>query len=200
MARKGLDAAAVIAAAAHLTDEIGFDDLTLARVAEQLGVRIPSLYNHVAGLDGLRRGVILYSFRAFAEVIRASVIGKAGDVAIMALGDAYRAFAKEHAGLYAATIAAPKYWDAEIIAVGDSIVATLVAVLADYHLHDIAAIHAVRALRSIAHGFVALEATGNFGMPIDLNASFHRLLQLYIGGLHQAAREGLDTETTDQTR
>lgn len=190
MARKGLDAAVVIAAAVDITAEIGFDELSLARVAAILGVRIPSLYNHVAGLDGLRRGVILRCIRAFAATIRDSVVGKAGDEAIMALGDAYRAFAKEHPGLYAATLAAPKYWNAEIIAAGDTIVAVVVAVLADYHLHGVAAIHAVRALRSIAHGFVALEATGNFGMPIDVEESYHRLLHLYISGLHQAEGGG----------
>jgi len=46
-----------------------------------------------------------------------------------------------------------------------------------------AAIHAVRGLRSIAHGFATLELAGGFGMPLDCEESFLRLLRAYVTGL-----------------
>ena len=58
-ARAGLDSAAVVRAAADLADAKGIDALTLGEVAARLGVRTPSLYNHIAGLDGLRRDLAL---------------------------------------------------------------------------------------------------------------------------------------------
>ena len=39
----------------------GIDAVTLASVAAALGVRSPSLYNHIAGLDGLRRELALHA-------------------------------------------------------------------------------------------------------------------------------------------
>lgn len=44
-------------------------------------------------------------------------------------------------------------------------------------------VHAVRTLRSLLHGFVALELIGGFGMPEDIETSFEYLVEIYIQGL-----------------
>ena len=49
----------MVQAAAALADTIGLEELTLADLAARLNVRVPSLYNHVAGLAGLRREIRL---------------------------------------------------------------------------------------------------------------------------------------------
>src|SRR5579864_2626218 len=61
--RVGLNQAAVIEAAAKLVDEEGIEQLSLGHLAERLDVRTPSLYNHVAGLPGLKRDLALYCLR-----------------------------------------------------------------------------------------------------------------------------------------
>jgi hypothetical protein len=38
-------------------------------------------------------------------------------------------------------------------------------------------------LRSVLHGFVDLEVSGGFGMPLDRDESFQRLLTGYIAGI-----------------
>ena len=45
------------------------------------------------------------------------------------------------------------------------------------------AIHAARGLRSVAHGFATLEETGGFGISLDPNESFRRLVSAYAAGL-----------------
>jgi hypothetical protein len=155
----------------------------LAALAEQFGIRIPSLYNHVAGIEGLRRGVTLASLRHALAAFRDAVIGKAGDDAVFALAQVYREFALRYPGQYAAIMTAPHYQDAEMVAEADATVALVVAVLAAYQLRDADAYHAVRALRSLAHGFVSLEASGNFGMPLGLDESYRRLVAGYVRGL-----------------
>jgi hypothetical protein len=64
-------------------------------------------------------------------------------------------------------------------------------VLAPYRLSEEEAIHAIRGLRSIVHGFLSLEVAGGFGMPVDLDASFHWLINLYIAGLSRSAVNGV---------
>ena len=82
-----------------------------------------------------------------ARLARAA-IGKAGDDAITAFADAYRAFAHAHPGLYSATQRAPGPDDDELHAAADGVVETIVAVLAAYGLEGDDAVHTVRALRS----------------------------------------------------
>jgi len=40
-----------------------------------------------------------------------------------------------------------------------------------------------RGPRSLLHGFVSLETGGGFGLPLDLDESFRRLLQVFMAGL-----------------
>jgi hypothetical protein len=47
-------------------------------------------------------------------------------------------------------------------------------------------LHAVRGLRSLVHGFATLEVAGGFGMPLDIDESFRRLVELLISGLGPA--------------
>lgn len=45
------------------------------------------------------------------------------------------------------------------------------------------AIHAARGLRSVAHGFATLEEGGGFGMDVDADESFRRLVRAFVDGL-----------------
>ncbi len=180
-----LDRAAVIQAAADLADAEGLEQLTLARLAEQLGIQTPSLYNHISGLAGLRRDLALLGIDELNTRLTQATIGKAGNAAITALAQVYRAFAKEHPGLYAATMRAPDPADEVAKQAAQGVVAVIVAALAAYGLQGDNAVHAVRVLRSALDGFVMLEARGGFGMPLDLDETFRRLVHTLIRGLPQ---------------
>lgn len=186
MARSvGIDRARVVAVAAELADAQGLEHLTLAGVAARLGVRLPSLYNHIQGLSGLRRELALLGLRGLAEQIGRAAVGKAGEAAVLALARSYRAFVLEHPGLYAATVQAPAPDDAEHQRLSAEVVDLVLAVLEPYGLSGPAAIHAVRGLRSIVHGFATLEQAGGFGLALDRDESFALLLRAYTAGLRQ---------------
>jgi AcrR family transcriptional regulator len=181
--RVGLDRASVVEAAAKLVDQEGIEQLSLGRLAERLGVRTPSLYNHVAGLPGLKHDLALYCLCEVHDRITLATIGKSHAEAIVAFADAYRAYARETPGRYAFTLQAPDPGDQELQAIAQQLVDVVRAVLAPYRLSEEEAIHAIRSLRSIVHGFISLEAAGGFGLPVDLDASFHWLVNLFIAGL-----------------
>src|SRR5271154_351932 len=132
--RVGIDRDAVVRAAAKIADDEGRDALTLARVAGKLHVRSPSLYNHVGGLEALRRELKLLVMRELNTALTRATIGKSRDDAVRALAAAYRAFVKRHPGTYAATmVAAPKN-DPAVEAAAGHIVETLLSVLSGYGL------------------------------------------------------------------
>ena len=67
-------------------------------------------------------------------------------------------------------------------AAGDAVDVVL-AILRGYGLEGDDAIHAARAVRSALHGFVALEAGGGFGIPVDLDESYARMVAALGRGL-----------------
>ena len=186
MPRAGLSTAAVVAAAADIADAEGLDRLTLARVAAAAGVRTPSLYNHVESLDDVRRRVALLALRDLADALRDAAVGRAGDDALVAMADAYRAYARRHPGRYAATQRAPAEGDEAMRAAATGAVDVVLAILRGYGLEGDDAIHAARAVRSALHGFVALEAGGGFGIPVDLDESYARMVRALARGLREA--------------
>lgn len=189
--RVGLSREAVVEAAAELVDEEGLEALSLSVLASRLGIRTPSLYNHVAGLGGLRRELALLGLSELGRRIGRVAIGKTTDEATFAIARAYRHFVKERPGLYAATVRSSRLSypeDPAFQAVERETLETVLAVLASYGLSGDEALHAARGFRSTVHGFATLEVAGGFGIPLDLDESFERLLRNFVAGLRD--REG----------
>jgi AcrR family transcriptional regulator len=181
MPRAGLDAATVVAAAAGVADADGLHQLTLARLAGVLGIRTPSLYAHIDGLDDLRARLGARGARELAGALQLAAAGRARGDALRAIAQAYREYAHAHPGTYAAMQVAPDTDEFE--AAGAELVGLIVAVLHGYGLEGEAAIHAVRAIRSTLHGFVSLERDGGFGMPVDVDDSYDILVAMLDAGL-----------------
>lgn len=185
--KAGLDKAAVIDAAAELVNEKGIEALTLNRLAARLGVRTPSLYNHVDGLAGLQRELALLSTRDLADRLASAAVAKSGRAAVVQIAQAYRAFVKQHPGLYTAGIRSAGVGgaDPELQAAQERAVGIVLAVVGSFGLSGKDALHAVRGLRSVVHGFATLETAGGFGLPLDCDESFRRLVLVLVRGLEQ---------------
>jgi AcrR family transcriptional regulator len=189
--RAGLDIDSVVAAAARVANADGYSALTLKRLASELGVRSPSLYNHVDGLPGVYRELRVRGLSELAGALREAVAGRRGDDALRACCLAYRRFAAGQPGVYAAiqrSVHTPET-DQRARAAGEELLAVLNDVLGAYGLVGDDALHAVRALRSALHGFALLEQTGAFGMPIAVDESFDRLIAMLAGGLRSVASD-----------
>ena len=178
MPRAGLDAEAVVAAAAGLADADGLEALTLARLARRLGVRAPSLYAHVDGLPDLRRRLAARGVRELTAALQEAAAGRAGGDALTAVAAVYRAYARAHPGTYAALQRAPLLDEPAAQLVG-----VVVAILRGYGLADEDAVHATRIVRAALHGFVSLEAEEGFRIPLELDETFARLVAVLDRGL-----------------
>jgi AcrR family transcriptional regulator len=191
MPRAGLTETRVVEEGERMADELGLSSLTLAALAERLGVRQPSLYKHIAGADGLRRSLTIRAKQELAGVLGRAAVGRSRHAAIVSLSYAYRAWAREHPGRYAAAQRAPAPGDIDDEIASTNVVRVASDVMAGYELRGDDAIDAIRALRAALHGFVTLEAEGGFGMPVDIDRSFDRM----VTGLTTAfARWSADAE------
>jgi AcrR family transcriptional regulator len=184
--RTRLTKTAVVQAAAELINHEGPEALSLNRLAERLDIRTPSLYNHVDGLPGLQRELAVMNARLLADRLSAAAIGKSGPELFMEVAQAFRDYVKEHPGLYLSTLRSSgkqEFQDENLMREEDRALKVGLAVMASLDLHGDDAIHALRAFRSMVHGFATLEVAGGFGLPEDCDESFSRLVESLVAGL-----------------
>ena len=187
-ARLGTDA--VVAAGADLADEIGFPGLTMGRLAERVGVRTPSLYKHVAGQDDLNRRIAALALDEAADAIGAAIQGLAGRDALRAAARALRDFVLAHPGRYAATIGLQFTGPDDPVALAAARgLEPFVAVLRGYDIAPADMTHALRALRSVFHGFATIEVGGGFRWSTGTDESFEWLVDLVDVGLRARPAE-----------
>jgi AcrR family transcriptional regulator len=160
----------------------------MSQLAERVGVRTPSLYNHIINQEDLNRRIAALALVEAADAISAGIQGHTGRDALAAAARAFRTFVLTHPGRYAATIGVDPVGPDDLIAVaGARLVDSLTAVLQPYGIgpHDME--HALRALRSFFHGFATLEAAHGFQWPIDIEDSYEWLIALVDRGLRSTA-------------
>ncbi|MFF9773349.1 TetR/AcrR family transcriptional regulator [Streptomyces sp. NPDC013978] len=185
MARAGLTVDRVVEAAADLADEIGFEKVTLSALARHFGVKDASLYSHVRNLQDLRTRVAFLAGGEMIDRIAEAVAGRAGRDALAAFAGAYREYALDHPGRYAATqipvdqdlvTASPAFRRTAEITYG---------MLRAYGLGEPDLTDAVRLLRSTFHGYCALEAGGGFGAARDVDRSWAKAVEaLHVALTH----------------
>ena len=88
----------VIRAAADLVDREGWQALSLARLARELGRHATSMYAHVSGLDDLRKQVALLAAEELADQVWSAAIGKVGAEALRGIALEYRSYAAAYPG------------------------------------------------------------------------------------------------------
>jgi len=184
MPRVALAPDAIVAEAAKLADSEGLEAVSLKRLAETLGVRPPSLYAHVGGIDDVLLRVGRLGLSELATAMSRAVEGRSGFDALQGLAAAYRGFAQQHPGVYAAAQRSQALADdPDAQVAGEDVVRVALAVLRGYELNGDDAIHGVRLVRVALHGFVSLEASGGFAMAQSVDDTFERLIALLDLGL-----------------
>src|SRR3954469_22336848 len=183
--RLGLDRRAVVTAAVGIVDRDGIASLTMTKLAEELGIRLPSLYAHVRGQLDLRREMWLWAVADLGDRLGEAVMGGRGEEALLAFATELRDYARRHPGRYQLTLDPPVPFDEEAAAVRRRANAPFRAVVRSFGLEDEQAVHVGRALRAAIHGFVALESYDALALQ-GADDSFRELIALLCRGLQPA--------------
>jgi AcrR family transcriptional regulator len=144
----------ILDAAESLLESEGPLALTMRRVAEEMGIRAPSLYKHIASKDDIEAGL---QERALRDLTVA--LAPAGSD-LLKITAVYRQWAMAHPGLYELATRRPLHRDVIPAEVETAAAAPLVAAAGGEE-------HRARALWALAHGLVDLELAGRF--PPDAN-------------------------------
>ncbi|GAA2406092.1 TetR/AcrR family transcriptional regulator [Mycolicibacterium llatzerense] len=175
----------IVAAALTFLDREGWDSLTINALANQLGTKGPSLYNHVQSLDDLRRTVRMRVIDDIIGMLNTVGEGRSRDDAVMAMASAYRSYAHHHPGRYSAFTRMPLGGDdPEYTAATHAAAGPVIAVLASYGLDGENAFYAALEFWSALHGFVLLEMTGVMD-GVDTDAVFTDMVVRLARGMNE---------------
>lgn len=181
----------IIQTAIALVEEHGMPSLSMRELAERLGVKTPSLYNHIESMEQLLVEVCQYAVGQFTAALFSAMAGKSGGDAVRALAAAYRAFASGRVGLYRVIMAIPAENNKELDKTAAAIIEPFLASLGSYALSDEAKLHWQRVMRSMLHGFVSQQQAGFFShSPVSADESFELAVRCILSGLRTAAAGG----------
>lgn len=183
--KAGVDKKIILETAANMADARGCSDITLKELALELGIKPPSLYKHISGLEELNKELMLYGWEMLeAEILRAAV-GKTKDDAIISVCHTYRNFALKHKGLFDAMQWYNMYQSDEHLQVTEGIINILFQVLDAYGVNEEQKVHIVRMIRGLLQGFLSIENHGGYGNPVSVDTTFDFAVHTLINGIHK---------------
>ncbi|MDZ4763178.1 MAG: TetR/AcrR family transcriptional regulator [Chloroflexota bacterium] len=176
-----IDRETTIATARDLIEQHGVEWLSLAKLAEQLGVKAPSLYRHFDSKAVLLKAI---NELALEELIAAlNAVPADDDVRrrLSAMADVWRAFAQRCPNVYMLL-----YGRADESIRPDADHALRLALplqaLVGQFAGAAASLAALRGIYALMHGFVMLELAGQFRRGGDLDAHYAQIIRAYIDG------------------
>jgi AcrR family transcriptional regulator len=175
----------IVNAALTFLDREGWDALTINALANQLGTKGPSLYNHVNSLEDLRRTVRMRVVGDIIDMLNNVAQGRTRDDAVIAMASAYRSYAHHHPGRYSAFTRMPLGGDdPEFTGATRAAAEPVISVLQSYGLEGESAFYAALEFWSAMHGFVLLEMTGAMN-GIDADAVFTDMVLRLAAGMER---------------
>lgn len=188
MSRKGLDIETIVKTATELTDEKGFDRLTIKEVSERLGIKSPSLYNHVGSLSELKELVSSYVMEQVRDGMVKASMGQNGVEALKEMGRYYIRFAREHGRLYEIIQWMNVGTEEQSEAIFSGVMDLICDMAGELGVSELEAAHIIRTVRSLAHGFASVESHDGFTYPSSVESSYEYALDLLFCGI-KASRE-----------
>lgn len=183
----GLTRDQVVATALAIVRAEGAEALGVSRVARELGIKPPSIYNHVGSGDALAEAVVLMGHREVGVALADAVRGiDAADAQLRALAGAARAWALDNQGVYALmSRIEPDNEHPDFVPVFQRTMDLFARPLGQLGVPRERRVHAIRGLRAAIHGFVLLESTGQFQLAEDRAESFGWLVETLIRGVRE---------------
>lgn len=182
MPRVGVTKEMIFSISEKIANGRGYENLTMGFLARELGIRTPSLYKHVRDLEEIREYLAVKGL----SLLTANLKMKSrvpGTKALYAMAREYRNFALQNPGLYAAFQKTHVNRSPVVQNEAKKLLELIFNQLTGLSIKKQDLVHAARSLRSCLHGFIALERSGGFGMPGDLDKSFDYMIKNWMRGV-----------------
>ena len=183
MARMGLDKSIVISRAAQLANDVGLENVTLKALANDLNIQPPSLYNHIGGLDDLKKELMIYGWLQMEDQILEAVAGISGYDAIEVICRTFVKYATANPGVFNAMLWYNKFENDETNNATKKLFSVVFKVFSSLNISQEDSDHLMRTFRSFLEGFALLVNHNAFGNPVSINDSFELSLKVLMAGM-----------------
>ena len=173
---------AILAAARRLVERDGPAALSMQAVADDVGVRAPSLYKRFADRAALLSAVQRQIFGELGARLEVAAARPGPHFALAGMAHAYRAFARARPHLYTLMFAPDLAHDAAGDDARRLAAQPIVSRLADMVGRE-RALPTARVLTAFVHGFVSMELQGAFRLGGDVDAAFALGLDLLLSSV-----------------
>ena len=155
----------IVQAARELLEQDGPDALSMRRVGGRIGMRAPSIYEHLRDKQALEAALISVGFEEQGELFARAVDDS--DDPLASLATAYRDFARRQPHLYRLMTERPLRRDLLAAGVEEAAAAPLLRATGGD-------LERARAIWAFAHGMVILELNHRFPPGADLDTTWRK--------------------------
>lgn len=147
----------VVQTASDIADKNGLNKVSLKVVAENIGIRTPSLYNHIESLDDLLLEIAHKGMREMNNQMTKAAIGNFGDTAIKCISIAYFNFIITHPGVYETIQWATWHGNNETLEIFDEYKSLLEKLILSCNLKIKKTDEVLNLIMSVLHGYSTLQ-------------------------------------------
>lgn len=185
MARVGLTREGVIQSAIELVAEEGYANLSICNLANRLGVKPASLYNHIDSLEDVAISVGNQAVILLNDRLHRDTHGSTPEERLHAFANAYRAFFQENPELAVALTSAARYNTPSVDLHRTIIDRAYNDVLKEFGLSWQQIVHCRRTLKALLHGFCNQVSVQRYSHPLVwIDQSFDFMVDLFISGIY----------------
>lgn len=145
--------------------------LSIASLAARLGVKRPSLYNHLSSMEGLRNSMRSIVYNEIAEAAE-NVTPRTGRAGLFAAVRALRDYVVRHPHRIPLLLENAEDAAGPLREASERLMRRVMDLLGGYGLSGASAVHAARLLRALWIGFALLETSGGYAMDVPVEESF----------------------------
>ena len=173
----------MVASGAELADEMGIGSVSLAALAERLGVKPPALYKHVDSIGDLQHRIATLAMTELGDVLREALQGKSGAEAIGRSSGRSSPTSTNTQGATPPPSARRSRPDDPLLAAATRVIDSIRAVLSGYGIPPDELDHAIRMLRCTIHGYAVLKASNAFQWSNKPDQSVAWMIRFIDAGL-----------------
>ncbi len=181
----GLTREKVIEEAGKLANEKGLNAVTITTLAAHLGIKKPSLYNHIKDQEDIWYGIMLSGWRYVSEEVCSQIKEENPKLAIKELANRIYEMAMQKPGVFEAMLWCNSYANEEIISITKGLYEFFFAQTEKLGIEIEIANHLLRTFRSLVEGFALLVIHNSFGNPVSIDESFQISLEVFTSGIEK---------------
>jgi len=185
MPRTGLSKEEILEKAVALANEKGLSYLSVTTIAEYLGIKKPSLYNHMNTIDDIRKSIMIYGWKKVSEEIISDISFEDPKENLMEYGRRFYKYTIDNPGVFEAMLWYNKYSDNVLLETTEGLYSFFFTQTDNLGVERDVANHLLRTYRAFLEGFIMLQIHNSFGNPISVDESFKISMNVLISGIEQ---------------